>query len=71
MRHKDDFSVQERGCGALRNLAMAHPDDKKGLAMTGAARVVAAASEKLWGRSDEIDHRAGEFFNALFEEEGS
>jgi hypothetical protein len=52
MRHKDDFSVQERGCGALRNLAMAHPDDKKGLAMTGAARVVAAASEKLWGRSD-------------------
>jgi hypothetical protein len=47
MRHKDDFSVQEGGCGALRNLAMAHPDDKKGLVMTGAARVVAVASEKF------------------------
>jgi hypothetical protein len=68
LRHKDDFSIQEAGCGALWNLASSHPEDKKVLVMAGAARVVAAASERYWAVSVEVDNRAKEFFNALFKE---
>jgi hypothetical protein len=68
MRHNDDFSVQEGGCGALWNLAMGHAEDKKDLVMAGAARVVAAASEKFWCRSTELELRTKNFFIALFKE---
>jgi hypothetical protein len=68
MKHKDDFSVQQGGCGVLWNGANAHPEDKKNLLMAGAASVVAAASQKFWGVSVEIDNRAHGFFSALFKE---
>jgi hypothetical protein len=68
MRHNDDFSVQEGGCGALWNLAIGHAEDKKDLVMAGAARVVAAASKTFWGRSAELDLRTSNFFTALLKE---
>jgi hypothetical protein len=43
LRHKDDVSVQEGGCGFLWNLAYGHLGNKKDLVVAGAARVVAAA----------------------------
>jgi hypothetical protein len=64
MRHKDDFSVQTGGCGALWNLA--ESENNKDLVMAGAARVVAAASQTFWAVSVEVDNRSSEFFSALF-----
>ncbi len=68
MKHKDDLSVQQGGCGALWNRLMAHPEDKRKLVMAGAASVVAAASKRFWGVSAEMDNRANGFFSALFRE---
>jgi hypothetical protein len=66
MRHKDDFSVQVGGCGALWNLATS--ENKKDLVVAGAARVVAAASQKFWTVSMDVDNRANRFFSVLFKE---
>jgi hypothetical protein len=68
LRHKDDFSVQKGGCGALCNLTWLHPEHKKELVMAGPARVMAAASEKIWDESAELIDWARRFFIALFDE---
>jgi hypothetical protein len=66
LRHKDDVSVQEGGCGFLCNMVSGHPENKKELVMAGVASVVAAASQRFWGGTKFLDDLISMFFTTLF-----